>query len=209
MSVRTNSMTHYESAASQALALEGAKRGLALEMYEGTCALIEENKEATTEELLKAFDNNVEAAEAVHKAEVPDGLTLSEYCGNWKKTKSQTRKALKGLGAGFSKCKSLNDALTKLSGGKGSKGSANPDNSGKAGDPSGGGGVTDSNNVVSLPKSADQFSESVRDKVNLFIKHLAQLDEASQMQVINGAEGAIGRLRKAGGRHANARKTGS
>ena len=77
------------------------------------------------------------------------------------------------------------------------KGTDNTNSSNKA---------TDTTAVTELQTVTNNVNAKIQDKLNLFVKHLAKLDEEQALSILQGAEGAIARLTKAGGRHSNAQK---
>lgn len=211
MSVATKSMTHFNSAAEQAISLIKSERGLADTLFLALVALSDEVEDSKN--LLTEFDKYMIDAENHVRDSLDEGETLSDACGAWRVRKSELRGAIKAKldPKKYPSYKAMMNALrakrNEEKSGSG-KGGGAPNN--KSGGSGGSGGDTSSAVTIGkLHSVTSTLSESVKEKLNLIAKHLEKLDEATALQVLQDCDGAIHKLAKVGARFSNAkRKTG-
>lgn len=204
--MKTKYTTHFNNAAETALSILKSERGLASELFLGTKALAEE---LGLDNIVAEFDKAMIDIETAYKDKLEDGMTLSSAVPAFKVRKSAIKRALKeGIDpTKFDSYRKFTDAVKKNKSGGGASENVT----------GGGGASSDSNtsvkptdNVAKLHSVTNGMDEEVRAAYELLGKHLMGADKSIALDVLKGAEGALhAKLRKAGGRFAGVKKTGS
>jgi len=123
-------------------------------------------------------------------------MTFSKYVGSYKVRKSNLRRGIKnGVDPRkFDTYTSYIKAADKVTGGNSAGGTV----SGKKKD----GGTAKSTNkdMSTISVVTSNLPDKLKARLGILIKHLAQLPEDQALRVIQGAEGAIGKLQKVGGK---------